>query len=247
MSLSSEEKRALRDKQKLLFSSGQFPLSGGAAARKRALRKRRSPLKTVAIAVVSFLVVVIALVLLVTKAARADEGAPPTKPIDVEIEVRGERPAPSVVFVDGGNALLRQRMRELSLEAGRQNASLAETKPPPGPPASARVLRASVEDGLLARALLDKALARLARDVGACWTGLETVGTLRLAATVGAGGRVASTTVLKDGTNRRAAWTCAQQALAAARWPAPERDDAGVATARLVIDLRLAPARPGSR
>ena len=81
--MSSEEKSALRDKQKLLFSSGQFPLTGGAAARRRALKKRRSPLKTLLMGFAAFFFVVVALVILVTEAARADEGAPQR----IEIEV----------------------------------------------------------------------------------------------------------------------------------------------------------------
>jgi hypothetical protein len=244
MSLSAEEKRALRDKQKLLFSSGQFPLTGGAAARKRALKKRRSPLKTLIIMVASFLLVVVALVILVTKAARADEGAP--KKIEVEVQVHGERPAPGVVFVGGGKELLRKRMRELSLEAGRPNASLGQ-KPPAGPPATARVLRVAVDDGLFPRAALTKVIARVERGVGACWAGLEVAGRARFAVTVGAAGRVTRALVLADATKRKTAWACAQQALIAARWPTPEADRAGATVADVVIDVRLAPARTRSR
>ena len=72
--LNEEEKRALRDKQKLLFSSGQFPLQGGALARKRALRSRRSPLKTALAVVAGALLVLIALVVLLTRSAHAHAG-----------------------------------------------------------------------------------------------------------------------------------------------------------------------------
>jgi hypothetical protein len=40
------------------------------------------------------------------------------EPIDAgEIQVKGTRPAPSVIFVDGGTATLRKRMRDLAAEA----------------------------------------------------------------------------------------------------------------------------------
>lgn len=277
MNLSSEEKRALRHKQKLLFSSGQFPLTGGAAGRKRALKKRRSPLKALGLGFAAFLILVIALVVLVTKAARADEGEPanaaaaktapaktapakteatatePTKTeprrIDVELEVRGERPGPSVVFIDGGRELLRRRMRALALEAGRDNASLgvAQNKPK-GPPAEVRVLGVSVTDGLVLAPSVRRALTRAQESLGACWTGTGRKGLVRAEVTLGAAGVPERVRVLVDKTGaERGARVCAQQALSAARWPTPAPDDAGTARATVRVDLLVAPARSTSR
>jgi hypothetical protein len=245
MGLSSEEKSALRSKQKLLFSSGQFPLQGGAAARRRALKKRRSPLKTLIIGFIAFFFVVVALVILVTKAARADGGVP--KKIEIEVEVRGERPTPGVVFVDGGRALLRKRMRELALEAGRPNASLDDTTPPAGPPARVRVLGAFTERGLLPAVATRKAIARARTGIGACFAGLNKAGRVRLAVDLTAAGRVSRAQVLVDQTGRKAAYACTQQALMAARWPTPTATAEGEQVARVVIDVALSPPRAASR
>ena len=64
--LSEDEKRALRQKQKLLYSSGQFPLRGNATKRPR---KRMTPLQAAAVGLVVVLGVVVALVAILTTAA----------------------------------------------------------------------------------------------------------------------------------------------------------------------------------
>ncbi len=70
--LSEDEKRALRQKQRLLYSSGQFPLGGNHSGGSRRARRPLSPLKALLTGVVVVLVLLIGLVLLLTKSARAE-------------------------------------------------------------------------------------------------------------------------------------------------------------------------------
>lgn len=64
--LSEDEKRALRQKQKLLYSSGQFPLRGNTTKRPR---KRMGPLQVVLMGFVVVIGVAVALVAILTTAA----------------------------------------------------------------------------------------------------------------------------------------------------------------------------------
>lgn len=66
--LSEDEKRALRQKQKLLYSSGQFPLRSTTSGRRP--RKPMSPLKALALGVVVVLGVLVALVAILTTAGQ---------------------------------------------------------------------------------------------------------------------------------------------------------------------------------
>jgi hypothetical protein len=66
MVLNREEKAALRQKQKLLYSSQQFPLVGGGVKRPR---KRIGTGKVVAAAAAAGLLILVALVVLLTRAA----------------------------------------------------------------------------------------------------------------------------------------------------------------------------------
>lgn len=63
--------------------------------------------------------------------------ATPSHRIELELEVTGARPEPSVLFLDGGMELLRARMRALALEAGRplvRHAPLPPARPRAKPP-----------------------------------------------------------------------------------------------------------------
>jgi hypothetical protein len=244
--LNQEEKRALRDKQKLLFSSGQFPLQAGDLARRRALRKRRSPLKILIAGVVAVLFVLIALVILLTSQARADEGDKP-RAVDFEVSVTGERPAPGVVFVDGGAQLLRKRMRALALEAGNPNASLDGGAKTRRPPADVRVLRADVTSGLVDRRAIARATSRAARKLGACFAHVDDAQRVRATVVIGSAGRglrVTRAGARAKSPSERAGVACLQATLSAARWPAPVADDTGAATATVVVDLLV---RPGAQ
>lgn len=71
--LSEDEKHALRQKQGLLYSSGQFPLvGGGKGGGSRRPRKRMSPLKALVTGVVIVLITIVGLVALLTSSARAE-------------------------------------------------------------------------------------------------------------------------------------------------------------------------------
>lgn len=63
--LNEEEKRALRQRQKLLYSSGQFPLRGDASRRPR---RRMSPLQMVLVGFVLVVGAAIALIAILTSA-----------------------------------------------------------------------------------------------------------------------------------------------------------------------------------
>lgn len=71
--LSDDEKRALRQKQRLLYSSGQFPLGGGGSGGSRRARRRMSPMKALLTGLTVGLLLLIGLVVLLTKAANASE------------------------------------------------------------------------------------------------------------------------------------------------------------------------------
>lgn len=64
--LTEDEKRALRQRQKLLYSSGQFPLRGNTTKRPR---KRMSPVQVVLVGLVLVVGAAIALIAILTTAA----------------------------------------------------------------------------------------------------------------------------------------------------------------------------------
>lgn len=70
--LSEDEKRALRQKQGLLYSSGQFPLVGNQHGRSRRARRPMSPVKMLVTGAIVLLLTVVGLVMLLTKSARAE-------------------------------------------------------------------------------------------------------------------------------------------------------------------------------
>lgn len=65
--LNEDEKRALRQKQKLLYSSGQFPLRGNTTRRPR---RRMSPLQVLGVGFVVVVGVIVALVAILTSAGK---------------------------------------------------------------------------------------------------------------------------------------------------------------------------------
>lgn len=74
--LSEDEKRSLRQKQGLLYSSGQFPLKGTHSGPSRRARRPMSPLKALVTGLAVGLLALVALVVLLTKAASAAVPAP---------------------------------------------------------------------------------------------------------------------------------------------------------------------------